>query len=268
MGEKGLVYVATGEKYVREAEISAASAKRIMPDIFTAIFTPDLQYRSDLFDHVLPVENYSNTFSDKIEPLLSTPFSKSIFIDSDTYFCDDIRDVFELLDRFDLAVAHAFDRRPAKVPVPNCFPELNTGVIAFVKSSEMNELFRQWKVLYNVYRDSRAQVVNDQASFRKVLYESNLRFYILPPEYNMRPQFPAIAGRGETMKILHTRDIDHEEWCNKINSNPSLQLRVTIPSWIDFMEGRLIVMHKSLVQQAIILLLKLARTISKLINYK
>lgn len=264
MEKKGLVYVATGEKYIREAEISAQSAQRVMPDIPIALFTNDGSYQNPLFSYIFVVESYSNMLSDKIDPLLSTPFEKSIFIDTDTYLCDGIEDVFELLDNFDLAVAHAYDRRPANVPVPDCFPELNTGVIAFVRSPKMDELLKKWRVLFDEYFQSDARVVNDQAAFRKVLYDSDLRFYILPPEYNMRPQFPAIAGRGEKMKVLHAREIDHEEWRTKVNSEPSPKIRVTIPSWDDYLEGRLLVMHKSKVEVVISGFLKLSKFLSGL----
>ena len=264
MTEKGIIYVATGDKYVREAEISALSAKRIMPDIPIALFTHSVEYSNPVFDLVYRVEKYRNNFSDKIDPLLSTPFRKSIFIDSDTFICEDISDIFNLLDSFDLAVAHAYDRRPVKVPVPDCFCELNTGVIAFVNSPAMNEFLKRWRIIYDEYFHSEARVIGDQASFRKVLHDSQLRFYILPPEYNMRPQFRAIAGRCEGMKILHMRGINHEQWRQKINGKLPLKIRVTIPSWDDLLEDRLIVVHDSKIQHIIVGLLKMVRFVAKL----
>lgn len=264
MTEQGIVYVATGDKYVREAEISAISAKRVMPDVQIALFTHSVDNSNPVFNYVYRVENFRNNFSDKIEPLLSTPFRKSIFIDSDTFICEDISNIFTLLDRFDLAVAHAYDRRPVKVPVPDCFCELNTGVIAFVKSPAMDELLKRWRIIYDEYFQSEARVVGDQAAFRKVLFDSQVKFYILPPEYNMRPQFPAIAGRGEGIKILHVRDINHEQWRKKINGKSPHKIRVTIPSWEDLLEDRLIVIHDSTIHYIVVALLKTVRIIAKL----
>jgi hypothetical protein len=48
----------------------------------------------------------------------------------------------------------------------------------------------------------------DQIAFREVLYESDVRFMTLTPEYNCRSQFPVYL-EGEA-KILHARHQDYD----------------------------------------------------------
>jgi len=51
--------------------------------------------------------------ADKILPLLDSPFNRTVFLDTDTQVCSEFFELFDLLDRFDLAVAHAPWRIPA-----------------------------------------------------------------------------------------------------------------------------------------------------------
>ena len=258
MNEKGIIYVATADRFIQEAEVSAQSAKKCMPDLPIVLFTHDKTYVNSVFDEICVVGDYENLNSDKINPILNTPFEKTLFIDTDTYFCESILDVFDLLDNYDLAVTHAYHRRPQKMPCPNCFPEVNGGVIFYRKTEQVLEFFKEWKRLYKELFNGPRKIKKDQPSLRQVLYESKISSYILPPEYNLRPQFPSIIGRGETMKIMHIRHPDLKSWVDRINENPHL-LRVTIPTWEYFEAGGLVVMRGVLLSKFIKLSLKLIR---------
>lgn len=50
---RGVVYIATGEKYIVEAVYSAASVKAIHPDLPITLFT-DSKTKHDNFDTILP----------------------------------------------------------------------------------------------------------------------------------------------------------------------------------------------------------------------
>ena len=63
--------------------------------------------------------------------------------------------------------------------VPKCFPEFNSGVIAFKKSSMTT--FEKWLDIY-----TSEPVKPDQPAFRKAVYLSHLRVATLTPEYNNR----------------------------------------------------------------------------------
>ena len=151
----GVIYVASGARYLAEAARSCASLKRVMPGIETALYTDTpADGAIALFDHVLPLPSARHTCGDKLIPLLDVPFDRAIFLDSDTYVARPIDDLFQLLDQFDFAIAHEPCRwggRGWSLTYPTCPPafcELNTGVFAFKKGIAWEQLVRQWQAAY------------------------------------------------------------------------------------------------------------------------
>ena len=53
-----------------------------------------------------PEMTKTGNFHVKIAGLRKTPFERTVFIDTDTLICGDLRGTFALLDRFDLVVTH------------------------------------------------------------------------------------------------------------------------------------------------------------------
>jgi len=108
MNNRGVVYIATGQKFVDEALISARSVRRRMGDIPIALFT-DLSHLQqnppDPVNMVYLMHNVRKSCLDKMYPLLDTPFEKTLFLDTDTYVCDRIDEVFDILDHYDIAIA-------------------------------------------------------------------------------------------------------------------------------------------------------------------
>lgn len=83
-------------------------------------------------------------------------------------------------------------------------PEYNTGVVAYGNDDVLREFTRSWDVIYgNLYDGRNSQ---NQPSFRKALYESDLRIATLPPEYNLMLRYPGHAI-GE-VKLFHGRLLD------------------------------------------------------------
>jgi hypothetical protein len=138
-----------------------------------------------------------------------SPYERTLFLDSDTYVAADISQLFSLLDRFDIAVAHAPHRRPRGPAeqrrfheIPSGFVVMNTGVILFKKSERTAAFFADWlRLCQGEYADC-----NDQASFRVALYHSDLRVATLTPEYNYR--FRKRLCINGSLKILHGRHTD------------------------------------------------------------
>lgn len=210
--EAGILYVSTGDSFNAETLRSARSAKDCMPDIPLALFTDKHPSEDDarLFDSIVLIENPSYSFADKIPPLKASPFEKTLFVDTDTVFLDSVTEVFELLDKFDLAYCQApFRATPGEVNrvqgVPPCFTEPNTGVIAFSSGDQFRRLVDRWEAIYSEQQARHEQPLPDQPAFRKALYESAISAYVLPPEYNLRTPFPMFKGGGLSAKILHGR---------------------------------------------------------------
>ena len=221
MAEKGIVYIATGRKYVDEAVVSARSAKDNMPDIRITLFsdfTGDQVDFGGLFDGVVKIIDADGSCRDKIRPLLESPYEKTLFLDTDTYICEPVYDLFEMLDRFDIALAHAPDRYQYDLPeLPDCFTELNSGVIAFRNNEQVKELLKQWETTFYEMLDKDVDSHRDQHSLRDALYRSDARLLILPPEYNFRTLCPTFAGKHCKVKILHGRHADPRRVASKLN---------------------------------------------------
>ncbi len=179
--------------------MSARSAKEQMPDIPITLYSDvesTVNGAAACFDNVIPISRVYHSCRDKIEPLIDSPYARTLFLDTDTYLCDQVYDVFDMLDRFDIALAQAPDRYQYDLPdLPACFTELNSGVIAFRKVDVVKELLKDWDATFNrmLARDPGSH--RDQHSLRDALYRSSARFLVLPPEYNFRTICPNFAGK-------------------------------------------------------------------------
>jgi hypothetical protein len=207
MPSKGIIYCATGIKYLQEASISAESLKKISPDYHITLFTnEDLLYHArkhPFFDNFITVNNPSFSFRDKIFALQNSPYLRTLFLDSDTYVLEPLDDLYSLLDKFDIAAAHEYGpgiiHEEESRLIPTSFPQLNTGVIAFRDGLNIKNMLIEWM---NQYDRNVNIFANDQCSFRNVIYNStNLRVYVLRPEYNFRMMFP--GSMLTKVKIIH-----------------------------------------------------------------
>ena len=173
-----------------------------MPEVPIALAT-DLMPESKLFCHSISINKPQGSFADKIAPLAQTPFEETLFLDTDTYLCEAVPEIFEILERYDIAMAHAPMRQTGSVDVPASFPEFNSGVIAYRMNDRTRSLLENWARFYEE-QVSRTGQLDDQPALRRALWHSDAKIAVLPPEYNFRFVLPAFAGRGK-VKILHGR---------------------------------------------------------------
>jgi len=218
VAESGILYVATGERYLMEACRSARRCKQLMPEIPLALAS-DLPAPRELFACQIQIESPKGNFSDKMAPLLKSPFRRTVFLDTDTWLCEPVTELFSILERCDIAMAHAPMRFTAASDAPASFPECNSGVIAYDLNDRTRSLFAHWEKLYQE-RLTSTGVVDDQPSLRDALWLSDASFATLPPEYNFRFIMPAFAGRG-SVKILHGRHPDYEALSASLNKSGS-----------------------------------------------
>ena len=230
--EKGVLYVATGDRYFAEVRQSALSVKRHMPGIPILLYTDKPEAFGAPFDEIRKIEAPRYFFVDKVQPLKDAPFEKTLFLDTDTFVCGDVSDLFDLLDRFDLALAHAPMRHDRPYPTPNCFAEMNSGVLAYRKNERVLDMFERWITIYDEeMRSSTQPERGDQVHLRRAVYESEVRPYILPPEYNYRSVVMGWAAR-QKVRIIHGRSEDMEKLARQINGTTSI--RVTFPGLDQF----------------------------------
>lgn len=215
---RGILYSATGEFWLDEA-INSAKASRRFNQVPHLIFsdTPSAEKIEGI-----EFKRYVSTgdpFLDKITSIGRSPFEQTIFLDTDTYVTANLDDLFDLLARFDIAVAHApgYTKHP-DTGQSEAFYDFNTGVIALRKTADVVQFLGNWSALYEQWAKSppfRLRAV-DQAPFRRVLWQSSLAFYVLSPEYNYRSQYPGrLVGHA---KIIHGRVSNYEKLAAHINA--------------------------------------------------
>ena len=230
---RGVIYVATGSRHVGEALRSARSVRRQMPDIPITLFCDIAELSAappDPLFSVVVLRDVHRSCRDKIAPLAMTPYRKTIFLDSDTFVCAHLYDLFEMLEHYDIALAHAPDRCQYPMPdLPDCFPELNSGVIAYRMNHEVRNLLSQWEVVFNAMLERDPWSYRDQHSLRQVLYRSQVRFLVLPPEYNFRTIGPNFAGRNGQVKIVHGRHADMGKVVRRLNAGTAARVCLKHP---------------------------------------
>jgi hypothetical protein len=202
---KGAIYVAYGEEYFREAINSARSLK--VKNNIPCICYCDNQYAdTDVFDEVVIFENKLERRNHKIQAILDSPFERTLYIDTDTFVCGDLLPAFDILDRFDIAIAHAavhFGQSPSSSTedtrkIPKALIEFNGGVLFYKKNDVAKSVFQNWMERYNTTSKKL-----DQPTLREAIYFSDARIYVLPPEYNLTFAGPVFL-EGSAI-ILHGR---------------------------------------------------------------
>jgi Nucleotide-diphospho-sugar transferase len=179
----GVLFVATGAGYRTLAARAAASVAGVCPGLAIDLFT-DAPFEAPAFAHVHLLEEV--WFRSRIDAMTRTRFERTLHLDADVLALADLRDVFDVLDRFDIALAHDQRRNsPAANAVwrrelPNAFPQFNGGVIAYRNSPEVLAFLAAWT---DALRTSGLK--RDQPVLRELLWESDLRIATLPPEYNL-----------------------------------------------------------------------------------
>lgn len=199
MKEQGILYCATSKKYIERAKLSAESIRRFHPDMSFTLATME-KINGNGWDMIVQLKdnqvpaNLNMIY--KLNTLLLSPYKKTLYLDSDTYALGNIGEIFRLLDRFELVLCHGHNRKKRfdiydantkyhPVPknsskkLPYAFAPVQGGLIGFINTRKMTEwlktLLRRFSV-NNFY--------DDQFSIRELLWETDIQFYILPPEYN------------------------------------------------------------------------------------
>ena len=220
----GFLYVASGDSSFAEAANSARRVRELLPDYPIALVTERERENAGVFNEIRVLPTPMGHCGDKIAGMGMSPFRATFFLDTDTYLADDPTDAFQLLRRFPLAVSHAPYRDAHRLEgVPEAFPELNTGVLLFRQGEEWQQFQQSWS---RVYEEMATKP--DQPSFRRALWESDLGFAVLTPEYQFRTILPCFAGEGASVKVIHGRHRDPGSLARDLNDSRSA--RVYLPT--------------------------------------
>jgi len=187
---QGFVYVATGEGYVAEAQASALSLREAMPSASICLIT-DIEIPNDpLFDTIIRRSDAQRSPVDKLLAV-HCPYERAVFLDTDTTVVGGLMEIFDALERFDLALLPETKRGwDYELPgVPLTFSEYNTGVIGFQNSPRVKALFIDWAARYARLRE-KPGLINDQPALREAIWHSDIRVAPLPSEYHFLGNVP------------------------------------------------------------------------------
>ncbi|WP_155120596.1 hypothetical protein [Haloprofundus marisrubri] len=213
--ERGILYIATEDDFIEEAEKSAQSVRETMGEIPIALVTSRKWVDSPpgIFDIVLESQTNSGDFGVKVQNIHKTPFKNTIYFDTDIYLGEGVNELFEILNEWDVAAAHnltEYNFGEVNVPkdhplntLPEGVPEYNTGVIAFKSNEDVSNLFSDWREEYRYDCDCVMDHPPDQASFRRSLYNSGVGIHTLTREYNCI--FRTYGRVSRRVKVFHGR---------------------------------------------------------------
>lgn len=217
--KRAIFWTAWGQQYIEEARVSCRSVKRHMPGVTRVLFTRKKEKKRGVgekdYDIVL-APTFGQLPKHRPEGLESlfyrvnaadqlTDYYRLLFLDSDTYMCAPVDDLFEALDRFDIMGVISAGRITRKTvnPIPESFAELNGGVMAFRNTEKVRAFWHDCQDRYkeNVHLYSRG----NQGAIREAIWldKSGLQVGTAPPEYCCR--FPFGFWVKDQVKILHGR---------------------------------------------------------------
>jgi hypothetical protein len=197
------IWIVDGDKYVKEAGISAASVAKHMPQLTQTIYQPAKRVHRDWF-----IESTRLL----VRALEGIPDgAKVLWLDSDTFMLEPVPELFDTLSLHDMVLAHAPGHvtAPTDEPIPACFPEFNIGVIAMRNNKRVRSL---WELVYFYQQDNKhIYGDNDQAALREVIWNGvDAHYVVMPWEYNCRWQIGTFLR--EPVKILHGHAGSAEEY--------------------------------------------------------
>jgi len=221
--KRGVVYALSHPAWLDETLRSAESVRRHMPGlarelyVTTDLIEPVRSEGADSFTELVAVDAPAFPNRPRFESMLETNLDQAVFLDGDTYFVDQVEELFELLTCFDVAAAPApqyfhplalreriYERLPPAIS--EALPEWNTGVIVANLTPDFGDMVREWMRLFAFCRAANYDM--DQPAARCALAASRLRIATLPNNYNFRANMAQVINRR--VKIIHAHgDLEH-----------------------------------------------------------
>ena len=214
---RGVIYSAIGAQFIAEAISSARSSLRFnrVPHLIFCDVVP-----ADRIDGIefVRIETCGDPFGDKIRSICRLPFEKTLFSTATLISRRTLTSCSTCLIVL-MSAAHAPGyTKCGDTGQSEAFYDFNTGVIAVRRTPAVAEFLARWTEIDNQWIRSLAfySPARDQSSFRRALWETNVSFYVLSPEYNYRTVFPGrLVGRA---KILHGRSTNYEKIAASLNA--------------------------------------------------
>jgi hypothetical protein len=149
--KKGLITIAIGKKYVRQARHLAYSAMLRAPQVLRAVVTDQEESLADFYDTVIPYNpGYGDPFAAKTRLHLYTPFEETLYVDADSLVMRDFDSYWEALRErsfvYEGALFHEgewyFDIEKTRLQLSlPWIPQFNSGMLLFKNDETARAVF-------------------------------------------------------------------------------------------------------------------------------
>tara|TARA_R100001163_G_C5067722_1_gene207100 strand:- start:4755 stop:5678 length:924 start_codon:yes stop_codon:yes gene_type:complete len=226
----GVVYLAFGLSYLKEAVKSARSFKKFHPRIPISIWTDNVAQASKytkLFHKIHLVKSKpvrENGFKvaayaklHKIKAMAASPYDITLYLDCDTKVRSQIGDLFKIANNYDIVIANSpkLDKtvKPFRLVSYRRPKAYNSGMIVYRKNEITDKLFKHW--LKDAKADPKIYVNNrdkffDQPKLVKLLnkpFPAEIKMKVVPNIiYNARHTMISKLKRDKlwnNVKIVH-----------------------------------------------------------------
>jgi hypothetical protein len=243
--KQGFLYVVDGTRYASEA-VLAIKRLRELSSLPVCIvcdkYYEEINSIVDTKTSVLIAEEiHRSKFVSKIVGMMSTPFEETLYMDTDTYVCLKIDNIFDALKLYDIAMTIEPSVNTSQFRLDDNFayiiPEYNTGVVLFRRNGNTRNLFEAWK--YNIDNKIFSNDYFDMPQLRKTFLnlESTINIGVLCENYNLHglrtyliihgPVFIIHERMGTYWNSWSERMLDNNRMkkiANRINSSKSKRL--------------------------------------------
>ncbi len=226
--DRGYMYIARGnERFFEEAKNSVRSLRSADRDSNVTIITDKESegkiFRS-FFDNIIVMDvNYARGMSERMKGFLMKvkamseylPYKKNFFVDTDTYFVENCRYLFDILDYNDICIAHdtnSISNTKMEKNTIRGHKEYNTGVILMDNNEKVSTLLSKWE---KILKENYEILSGDQPAFMMALLQSSVEVYVLRNLWNARSIHKnRFAG---SVKIVHGRHQSISRIARRIN---------------------------------------------------
>ena len=217
----GFVFATTGALYTVLARRAARTLRKSMPDAQIDLFT-DQVLDDPVFTQIHRLRTSSSR--PKMEAMRRSRFGKTVYLDADIVVLADVSELFALLDRVEFAACQGVARNNDFMGdgiIPRAFPMLNSGVLVFRNCRRTRTFLMEWerRVVSNQRR-------RDQGSLRNAVYDSNISYTVLPPEYNLiyMPMLDIWTEKMGAPRILHVTKLHETDPGNPLEPLDAMKL--------------------------------------------
>lgn len=220
---RGFVFVCWGKDFIQEACASVRRIKGISQYPCTLITVPGETVPPGIFDQIIPLP-LEGSYRAKIS-MRHSPYTRTVFLDSDTHVLKDFAELFDALKRFDILyqpTAGGYHYKVKNVPM-SVVTEPSAGLVVWRRNAKTEQFFELWDKHYLLQqKENGADGAWDQRSMRAALYECEAHVFPIPKEWQVSGWETSVL-LGDA-KMVHGRDRHTKFAMANINNSNDLRL--------------------------------------------